>query len=95
MAYGFEKEFEENIKVNAPYKKLSEQEFREKIYKSLNDYADAHEKLPVHNKAQQEAKLVAVSLGRRKFRETIHYLEELQKHLNSRDEWISFAHEGV
>jgi len=93
--YGFGREFTENMANNAPYFKMSYEDFRSKLFGLMDQYAEEHEKLPVYNRAQQLAKEAAVSLGRRNFKITISCLEELMKHLNSRDEWIAFAHEGL
>lgn len=93
--YGFEREFEENIKNNAIHFNTNEEELRAKVYSALERYADEHEKLKTHNDAQENAKQAAVNLGRRNYSAVIGCLEELNKHLGTEEEWIKYAHEGL
>src|ERR1700677_3867672 len=75
--------------------RASERDLREKVYAALDEYANAHAKLSTYNKAQKLAQTAAVSLGRRRFKETISALTELDNHLQNREDWIKFAHEGL
>jgi hypothetical protein len=93
--YGFSKEFNDNIIGNANYKKIPVSQYREQVLQTLQLYAQEHAKLPVYNKAQELARLAAVSLGNLKYNITINALQELKSHLNSLDEWVAFAHEGL
>lgn len=93
--YGFEREFEENIKSNAKYFEKDEDEYRKQIYAALENYAQEHEKLVTHNKAQEIAKSAAVNLGRKQYASTIRLLKILLKHLDTRENWIKFAHENL
>jgi len=93
--YGFEKEMEENIASNARYLKVDEQQLRHEIYDLLLKYAKAHSKLPVYNEAQRHARDAAISVGERRFKDTINHLRELEKHLGSQQEWITYAHKGL
>jgi hypothetical protein len=93
--YGFLREMEGNIVNNAQYTKIPVEEFREKLMKALDSYVAEHEKLPTYNRAQELAKLAATSIGRLQVNRTIMALKELEKHLNSKDEWVAFAHENL
>jgi hypothetical protein len=93
--YGLEREFEENIVNNAKYLKVPEEEFRQKMYKLLNDYAEEHAKLPVYNKAQKLARDAAYWTGKRDFLRATICLDNLKKHLGSVEDWVKFAHEDV
>lgn len=93
--YGFSREMFDNIQNNARFYKVPAQELKSRIFEALEEYARAHEKLPVYNTAQELARNAAISVGRLKFQETIFYLNELKKHLVTQDEWIKFAHDGL
>jgi hypothetical protein len=89
--YGFEKEFQENIKNNAEYLKIDENQFRDKIYKALEEYSEAHVKLPAYNECQRTMKRICYCIGKRKWILAGHNLHKLEDHLNSPEEWIRFA----
>lgn len=93
--YGFEREFEDNIRNNAAYHKVDEAQFRQQVYAALNRYADAHEKVPVFNEAQRVARDAAIALGRRRFADVSDALATLKSHLETREDWIAYAHEGL
>jgi hypothetical protein len=93
--YGFEREFEENIKNNANYLKIDESEFRKKIYLALGQYANEHAKLPTYNRAQRLANFAAVSLGERRYKDVIRALISLDLKLKNQEEWVKFAHEEL
>jgi hypothetical protein len=73
----FEHENEDNIRNNSVHQSVSEKEFRTKLKSLLDDYAEAHAKLPVYNKIQWIARQAAVTLGKQKFSETQSLLEKL------------------
>jgi hypothetical protein len=93
--YGFEREMEENIKSNARYLKIDEDKLRHEIYDLLLQYAKAHSKIPVYNEAQRHARDAAISVGERRFKDTINHLRELERHLGSARQWVAYAHEGL
>jgi RNA:NAD 2'-phosphotransferase (TPT1/KptA family) len=93
--YGFEREFAGNIKSNAEYRGVSVDVLTTRVREVLNAYADAHEKVPVLNRAQRVARDTAVALGRQDFDKVRRGLTELRAHLGSREEWVAFAHEGL
>jgi hypothetical protein len=93
--YGFENEFEKNIRNNAIHYNIPEDEYRSKIYSALEKYAEEHEKLKTYNKAQEAAKQAAVNLGRRKYNKVIENLQELNSHLSNSEEWVRYAHENL
>lgn len=58
------------------------------------DYAEAHENLPVFNRAQQMARNAASNFGRQKFEAALDNLKELQAALlQGKDNWKEFAGE--
>jgi hypothetical protein len=93
--YGFEKEMEENIRNNARFRDVPEDEYRQRVYNALDKYAEAHSRLPAYNDAQKHAKEAAISVGKRQFQNAIRHLEELEKHLGSMEEWVTYAHQGL
>lgn len=93
--YGFEREFNDNIRNNSKYYKKDPGEYAKEIHNALEDYAKAHEVLKPFNRAQQLANMTAIAVGRRRFRDAIGYLNELKSHLGSKDDWVKFAHEGL
>jgi 8-oxo-dGTP pyrophosphatase MutT (NUDIX family) len=90
---GFELEHNENVQNNAQYRKMSPKDLHAKVNDLLGKYADEHAKLPVYNEAQHHAREAAVHLGRKNFGKTVEHLEELKKHLGSREEWDKYAGE--
>jgi hypothetical protein len=93
--YGFDKEFNENIRNNAKYDNVPEQQFREKLDKALLDYANEHRKLPTFNRAQKLAQEAAVALGEKRWGDATIALQGLNQHLRSQKEWVTFAREGL
>ena len=89
--YGFEKELEENIDANAKYEGISIDEFKEKLYKALKNYAEAHMELPAYNECQRTMKKICFFIGNRNWEEAVRQLRVLKNHLNSEEEWVSFA----
>lgn len=72
-----------------------EEEYREKLDRLLEAYADAHRKLPVYNEAHRAARDAAVAVGEQNWDLAIENLRILEAHLGSRDEWVAFANEGL
>jgi hypothetical protein len=89
--YGFEKELEENIKYNAEYEGISIDAYKEKLYKSLEEYAEAHEELPAYNECQRTMKKICVSIGNRNWNSAVNYLKILKNYLTDKEKWVSFA----
>jgi hypothetical protein len=91
----------ENLKSNASFAReekrltLTDEQYIERAFKSLDEYAEAHKKLPVHNAAQKYARDAAVDLGKRDFTSALWNLRQLRKHLGSVEEWVEFAREGI
>ncbi len=90
--YGFEKEFQENIASNARYNKIPEDAAREKLYATLDRYAEEHSKIPVFNEAQKVARQAAIDIGHRDWSSSLANLRILEKHLDSHEEWLTYAH---
>jgi hypothetical protein len=91
--YGFQREMLENIKNNAKYGGKDPEAERIKVFSLLEDYAKEHSKLKVYNRAQWLARQTCVSIGKRDWKTAIVFLQEMQKHLNSVEEWDKFATE--
>lgn len=85
--YGFEREHAENIQNNAPYEKLSIEEYKVKLNQLLKKYADAHRALVVYNDLQHVARECAVSLGEQKFDRARVYLSSLLRIANNKEEY--------
>lgn len=77
--YGFLKEHEENMAVNAPYYDRTPAEQNELVDSLLSQYADAHRKLPVFNRAQELARDAAVALGEKNPDKALSLLKELKE----------------
>jgi hypothetical protein len=77
--YGFEREFEENLKSNAKYRGKDEQDFKKKALIELQKYAEEHKKLKVYNRPQWLARETAIALGERRYDDARKYLAELKK----------------
>lgn len=90
--YGFDREFNENISSNARYNKVPEGQLREKIYATLDKYAEEHSKIPVFNEAQKVARQAAIDIGHRDWNGSLANLRTLQKHLDSPQDWVAYAH---
>ncbi len=73
--YGFEKELEGNIKSNAEFRKVPEEEVRSKLNAALDVYANAHKELPVHNEVQRLARDAAIAVGEKRFDDAADLLE--------------------
>lgn len=65
--YGFEREFRENTVNNAQARNMSPKLLAQQISAALREYAEAHAKLPVYNRAQWLAREAAIALGLEQF----------------------------
>lgn len=87
-SYGFEKEFNENIKNNAQHKGYdNEQDYKEALVKELKKYADEHRKLPAYNRVQWLAREASVAVGELRFDDSEKYINELDKIATNRNEF--------
>lgn len=93
--YGFEREFNENLVNNAKVDKTDLTKYKNEAFKLMQDYADAHKKLVPLNEAQRLAQEASVSLGERRYSDTVNALEKLNSKLTSEEEWTKFAHQGL
>lgn len=92
-SYGFEREFEENIKNNAEYFDLDVEEYRKKIYNLLKQYAKEHSKLPAYNRLQWWAREAAVSVGERDWTSAIRLLGRLKETAEDQELYEKMARE--
>lgn len=76
--YGFEKEFNENIRAASSYRGIPENRFKDTATKALQRYADAHKNLRVYNEPQKLARDAAVALGEQRFTDAREHLSKLQ-----------------
>ena len=90
-AYGFEKEVEQNFVNNAAYKNIEVGNLKKKVAEYLARYAEAHDDLPVYNEAQWLAREAAVALGYMNWKRALQCLQNLNSHLDSREQWDEFA----
>jgi len=81
--YGFEREYRENVKNNARYDGVDPEELQQEISAALRNYAAAHAKLVVYNRAQWLAREAAVAVGMENFDKAREYLTELAKWANN------------
>jgi len=78
--YGFEKEFQENIKHNAENMKVDIDVFKRKVYESLLEYGAEHEKLPAYNECQKTMKEICFSIGKRDWESAVKRLKILDNY---------------
>jgi len=87
--YGFEKEVKENLinnikyqfetgKPDIPFKKY-EKQYREKVSKSLQKYADEHKKVPVYNEMQLAGREAAIAMGEGRYDDAFEYIFTIKK----------------
>jgi hypothetical protein len=90
----FEKEMYSNFENNFKQKEIDYSEFLEEIRSISQQYADAHEQLPVFNELQYHAKHAAVSLGEFRLYDSAKHLEILRDVLmRGSDVWYYYATE--
>ena len=93
--YGFDREFKENLASNARYNKIPLPEATQQVISALKAYADAHSKIPVYNEAQKVARQAAIDIGNMDWNSSLANLRILEKHLDSPEEWMEYAHQGL
>ena len=86
--YGFMREHKENMNNNAKYREKDFDQHKAKIDQSLQEYADAHRKIPVFNEAHSLARSAAVALGEKNIQQAVAHLKRLKSYLDEgRDAW--------
>ena len=93
QSYGFRREHETNMNNNA--NRWKDTKYYEKVEKALKAYASAHAKLKTYNQAQRIMRDICIALGESRFEDATAGLGELDSHLGSEQEWVSYAHEGL
>jgi hypothetical protein len=99
--YGFAKEVEEQLRSN--YQAAvqqgkfsgSYQQFRLRVTDMGEQYAKAHEGLPVVNQAHRDAQAAAVAYGREDYPAAIAALKRIEGHTGSVTEWSRYVNEGL
>ena len=76
--YGFAKEHTENMASNARYRQIPEDKYQQTMEDLLQQYAQAHQQIPVYNEPQWLAKNAAVSLGQQQWDTAAQLLSKLQ-----------------
>ena len=84
-AYGFEKEMAENFAHNAKASGVALAIYKKTVARALQDYTNAHAKLPVYNLPQWLARRAAIEVGRGRFKDAILHLKELKTLADSND----------
>jgi len=87
--YGFEKEVKENLLSNIKYQfqtekpnislKEYEKQYREKVSKSLQKYADEHKKVPVYNDMQLAGREAAIAMGEGRYDDALENIYIIKK----------------
>lgn len=65
--YGFDRNHQENLIDSAQLNEIELTEFKAVVEQKLNEYAEAHKKIPVYNKPQWLAREAAIALGEQDF----------------------------
>lgn len=91
--YGFEKEFLENLQINADIRGLDFKAFKQKAFELLQDYSIAYSELMVYNKLQYYARESAIYLGLRSFAQVIQCLQIMLHYTRSKEAYIKAASE--
>ena len=87
--YGFEKEVKENLinnikyqfetgKPNIPLEEY-EKQYRKKVSKSLQKYADEHKKVPVYNEMQLAGREAAIAMGEGRYDDALENIYTIKK----------------
>jgi hypothetical protein len=87
-SYGFEREFQENLDATIEYQKIENpDEYRERVYRAMQIYADAHKELlpHCHTNIHKNAVYAAISLGERKFDNAAKFVGEIKRICASED----------
>ncbi|MHA1952225.1 MAG: hypothetical protein ACW987_20500, partial [Candidatus Thorarchaeota archaeon] len=90
-----EEHFLSGLVANAGSRGVDGDDFVRKTFELMDNYAAEHSRLPVINKAQENARDAAIALGQRRWDDAVEHLEELNKHLGSREEWNKYAQQGL
>lgn len=91
--YGFEREYAEQMASNAKHYGVDLKEYKRRADEALREYAEAHSKLPVYNRAQWLARQAAIDLGRQDFRSARLVLAQLEDMLVDEETWWRHATE--
>jgi hypothetical protein len=91
--YGFERDYRENLKANADYAGVPLELHAQRVREALREYAHAHSRLPVYNRAQWLARQAAVNLGLERFDVAERYLAGLERMLKTPESWCAAATE--
>ena len=82
--YGFEREFEENVKNNGTD--------RTELDRLGKVYADEHRKLTVYNEAQRTARDLAVAIGEQRWDDARALVSKLKEHTDKgQNHWIEYS----
>ena len=98
--YGFEREYQENMKANAEHrvaqgKYASVGEYYAFVTSAEKEYVNAHSKLVPLNAAQYTARAIPMCVGMGHYSLAIGHLYTLKDKLKSVGEWVLYAHEGL
>lgn len=89
----FEREQADYMNARAKHLGMSNKEFDLQIAKAMVEYAVAHAKLKVYNRAQKLAQLAAVEIGSWRFSSAYSDLKRLKEMLDDEKSWWTYATE--
>jgi len=85
---GFIDEHESNVINNAEYKGVPVSQFRNEMAEFLENYVNAHEKVPVYNRIQWYAREAAIQIGSCDFDAALHALTILDNELKNKHTFL-------
>jgi hypothetical protein len=90
-AYGFEREFEENLAANAEYRGLDLAEYKKKVDAGLAQYAAAHAELlkNAHCPLHKNCVRAAVALGKKDFAGAATFLENILRLVKTKESYVA------
>jgi len=90
-AYGFEREFEENLAANAEYRGLDLAEYKKKVDAGLKQYAAAHAELlkNAHCPLHKNCVRAAVALGKKDFAGAATFLENILRLVKTKESYVN------
>lgn len=90
-AYGFEKEYRENVLHNAEHRGISPQQLQTKLDRLLEKYAEEHAKLPVYNRAQFAARKFSILIGQQKWKQAVQCGKIILSMARDKAGWLEMA----
>ena len=89
--YGFDREYKENVRTNAPYYDKTPEQLQSEIDKAMKVYTEEHRKLPTYNRPQYMARKASVAVGEERWDDAITALKEIRNMLSDPNIWHKMA----